>query len=180
MKSLIAAASVAVFSAALPAISQAQSIAPTGLYGTLGYAGSSYSGFDVGAIQGRLGYRFNNWLGAEGELSGGVKDDRRDIAPGVSAKGSLDHQEAIYAVGFLPITPQFDLLGRVGYGHTKAEVEGDGYKVSDSADSWNYGAGVQYHFDPKNGVRADYTREEFQRSDGGHANVWSVAYTRAF
>lgn len=180
MKSLIAAASVAVVGLAIPALAQAQTVAPTGLYGTLGYASTNYSDFNVGSIQGRLGYRFNNWLGAEGELAGGVKDDKRDIAPGVSAKGKLTHQEAIYAVGFLPVSPQFDLLGRVGYGHTKAKVEAAGLSASDSTDSWNYGAGVQYHIDGKNGIRADYTHESFQRSDGGHANVWSVAYSRRF
>ncbi len=180
MKSLIAAASVAVIGVAVPAIGQAQTAAPTGFYGTLGYAGTSYSGFDVGAIQGRLGYRLNNWLGAEGEVSGGVKDDHVEVAPGVNAKVKLDHQEAIYGVGFFPVTPQLDLLGRVGYGHSKATGSAGGIEAASAADSWNYGGGVQYRLDDKNGIRADYTRESFQRTDGGHADVWSVAYARRF
>ena len=180
MKSLIAAASVAVLGVAAPAIAQAQTAAPTGFYGSLGYAGTSYSGYDVGAIQGRLGYRLNNWLGAEGEVSGGVKDDKVNVGPGVDAKVKLDHQEAIYGVGFLPLSPQFDLIGRVGYGHTKASGSAGCFTAATSADSWNYGAGAQYHLDDKNGIRADYTREEFQRTNGGHADVWSVAYNRRF
>ena len=53
-------------------------------------------------------------------------------------------------------------------------------EAASAADSWNYGGGVQYRLDDKNGIRADYTRESFQRTDGGHADVWSVAYARRF
>jgi hypothetical protein len=180
MKSLITAGSIAVIAMTVPAIAQAQQAPNAGLYGTLGYAGTSSSGADVGAIQGRLGYRLNDYVGAEGEVSGGVKDDRVAVAPGVDAKVGLDHQAAIYGVGFLPVTPQLDVLGRVGYGHSKMSEKVAGISGSDAADSWNYGAGVQYHLDGKNGVRADYTREDFQRDAGGHADVWSVAYARRF
>jgi hypothetical protein len=57
-----------------------------------------------GAIQGRLGYRFNTYLGVEGELSGGVKSDDIDVA-GVPVDVKLQHAEAIYGVGFLPSRP---------------------------------------------------------------------------
>jgi len=180
MKSLIAAASTAALTLVAPAFAQAQTAPIRGLYGNLGYSSAHGSGVDLGAIQGRLGYRANNWLGVEGELSGGVKSDHVNVAPGVDAKVKLDHQEAIYGVGFLPVSPQWDLLARVGYGHTKATASAAGASVSDRGDSWNFGGGAQYHFDGVNGIRADYTREEFQRRDGGHANVWSVAYSRRF
>lgn len=180
MKSLIATASIAVLGIAAPAIAQEQSVSPTGLYGTLGYAGTSQSSVDLGAVQGRLGYRFNNWLGAEGEVSGGVKDDHVAIAPGVNSKVSLDHQEAVYGVGFMPLTPQLDVLGRVGYGHARVSAEAPGVSGHASSDSLNVGAGVQYHLDTKNGVRADYTREDFLHTNAGHADVWSVAYSRRF
>jgi hypothetical protein len=163
MKYLIAAASVAVMGFAAPALAQAQPAVPTGVYGTLGYTNFGGDDIDLGAIQGRLGYRFNNYLGAEGELATGVKKDH-----GVK----LDHQEAIYGVGFLPLTPQWELLGRVGYGHTDTNLG--------AADSWNYGGGVQYHWDGKNGVRAEYTRQDYQREAGGESNTWSVAYSRRF
>jgi outer membrane immunogenic protein len=193
MKTLIAAASVAVLAAAIPALAQAQAttVAP-GFYGTLGYADAHTSGVDLGAIQGRLGYRFNNWVGVEGELAGGVKDDKSTttVTGGtVDTKLKLEHSEAIYGVGFLPVSPQFDLLARVGYGDTrvKARATATGtaavpVTVSQSAhgDSWNYGVGGQYHFDEKNGVRADYTRQEFTGDNSGHADVWALAYARRF
>src|ERR1700742_1102660 len=119
MKSLIAAASVVVFAAATPAFAQFQPTAKTGAYVNLGYTNFGIGDANIDAIQGRLGYRFNDYLGVEGEFAGGLDHDKVAIAPGLDARVKLDHQEAIYGVGFLPITPQFDLLGRVGYGHSK-------------------------------------------------------------
>lgn len=142
--------------------------------------GQNSSGGDVGAIQGRLGYRLNNWLGVEGEVAGGVKNDNVGVAPGVSAKASLDREYAAYATGFVPLSPKFGLIGRVGYGHERMSYKAPVTEFTQSSDSINYGAGVEYKLDPKNGVRADYTREAFQHSGVDDANVWSVAYSRHF
>jgi outer membrane immunogenic protein len=192
MKSLIAAASVAVLAAAVPALAQAQTTVAPGAYGTLGYADAHTSGVDLGAIQGRLGYRFNNWLGVEGELAFGVKDEKSSqtfTGGTVNTKLKLQNEEAIYGVGFLPISPNFDLLARIGYGDTRikatATATGTGVvpvSASQSAHggSWNIGAGAQYFFDGKNGLRGDYTRQEFTGSNSGHADVWSIAYSRRF
>jgi opacity protein-like surface antigen len=189
MKFLIAAAAAATL---IPAAALAQAAAPpTGLYGTLGYANAHTGDFNLGAIQGRLGWRFNNWLGVEGELAFGVNDDKGSQTVGgvnVNTSVKLKDQEAIYAVGFLPLSTDFDLLARIGYGHQSAKasataVSGGGpVTVSDRADgdSWNFGVGAQYHFDGANGVRGDYTREEFSGSGSGHADVWSIAFSHRF
>lgn len=193
MKLIYAAASAAVLAVAVPAVASAQAAPATPFYGNLGYADTHGSGVDLGTIQGRLGYRFNNWLGVEGELAGGVKsDDVHENIGGVdvSGKAKIEHQEAIYGVGFLPVAPNWEVLGRIGYGHTKAKVSdvtvsGPGGAVagpsaSDSGDSWNFGVGAQYHWDGLNGIRADYTREEFTGSNSDHGDVWSIAYSRKF
>jgi hypothetical protein len=181
MKSLIAAAALAAVGTALPSISLAeQSTSPTGFYGNLGYANAHQDGVDLGAIQGRLGYRYNNYLGAEGELAVGVKGDTLAVAPGVDANVKLRHEEAIYGVGFLPVSPKFDLLGRVGYGGSTIRTSVANLHSSDADNSWNLGAGAQYHFDGKNGLRADFTRAEYLGHGDDHANVWSVAYNRRF
>ena len=189
MKSLALAASAAALACALPAIASAQTTtAPTGVYATLGYADAHTSGVDLGAIQGRLGYRFNNWLGVEGELAGGVKGDNVDVATGgvpatVNAKVKLRHEEAIYGVGFLPLSPQWDLLARVGYGNQKVKVSVPGFAGAEeeaNGNSWNYGVGAQWHWDGMNGIRGDYTRQEFTHGSSGHADVWSIAYSRRF
>lgn len=195
MKALMAAASAAVVVAALPAIASAQTAGtrPTGVYGNIGYANTHGDGVNLGTIQGRLGYRFNDWFGVEGELAGGVKDDDVSTTVGastVTGKAKIEHQEAIYGVGFLPVGTNWDLIGRVGYGHTKGKVSdvtvtgpgGTASNLSGTADgdSWNFGVGAQYHWDGLNGIRADYTREEFQGSGSGHGDVWSIAYSRRF
>jgi hypothetical protein len=192
MKALFSAAAAAVLVSAAPAVASAQT-ANTGAYGTLGYADAHGRGLDLGTIQGRLGYRLNDWLGVEGEVAGGVKSDDVSATVGASSvtgKAKIDHQEAIYGVGFLPVSPNWDLLGRIGYGNTKAKVSdvavtGPGGTVSNlsgsaNGDSWNFGLGAQYHWDGKNGIRADYTREAFQDTGAGHSDVWAVAYSRKF
>ncbi len=180
MKRLITAAAGVAFAALAPAMASAQTATGgTSFYGTLGYAGTSLDNVDLGAIQGRVGARFGRYFGVEGELSGGVKDDKVRLG-GTDVKVKLDHQEALYGVGFLPIAPNFDLLARVGYGHTEGSGSVPGVSTTVKGDSWNYGVGGQYSFDGVNGVRADYTREDFQRSQGGSADVWSVAYVRKF
>jgi outer membrane immunogenic protein len=178
MKALIAAASLAATAAAIPAFAQAQSLSPTTFYGSLGYAQSRAEGVDLGSIQGRLGARFGQYLGVEGELAGGVDDDKTYVA-GTPVNVKLEHQEAIYGVGFMPITPNADLYARVGYGSAKIKASTGGASATGDGDSWNYGVGGQYFLDGKNGVRADYTRYDVTDS-GVDANVWSLGYVRKF
>lgn len=180
MKTLIALSTATLLAtAAIPAIADAQDTnTGTNFYGTLGYAGSSVDGIDLGAVQGRLGARFGQHFGVEGELSGGVKNDKTTVA-GVPAKVELEHQAAVYGVGFLPVSPNVDLFARVGYGDNKIKASVPGASATEDGNSWNYGAGAQYTFDGKNGVRADYTRYDFQHSSA-NADVWSLAYVRKF
>ena len=178
MKTLIATASAVAALCALPALAQAQT-APTGVYGTVGYADAHTSDVDLGVIQGRLGYRIMPYAGVEGELAAGVKKD--DVtAGGVTGRAKLEHEAAIYGVGFLPLSDKTDLFARVGYGNTKVKVSALGTSAEADGDSWNFGVGGQHHFDGVNGVRVDYTRQEFTKDSAGHADVYSIAYTRRF
>jgi hypothetical protein len=155
------AALATVAGTALPAAAQTT--------GSIGW--SRFDGDDVGldSVTGRLGTRWG-WIGVEGELSGGVGSD---TVSGVKVK--LNHQAAIYATGTVPISENFDLFARVGYGTTK--ISGGG--LSGSEQSWNYGVGGQYFFDGMNGVRGDYTRQDFN-DNLGNADVWSLSYVRRF
>ena len=164
MKSLmITAAAAALTMAAVPAVSQAQEV-----YGTVGYANVDADGPTLGAIQGRLGYKFNPYVGVEGEAAFGVSGD---TTSGVDV--DLKHEVGAYVVGFMPVSPKADLFARVGYSSTSfdtsvGDVDGDGVA---------YGFGGQYHFTDKDGVRLDWTRHDY---DAGNADVWAVAYTRKF
>jgi hypothetical protein len=161
----------------IPAAASAQTFSPTTFYGNVGYAGTSVEEVDLGAIQGRLGARFGRFIGVEGEVSFGVQDDTV-TEQNVDVDIGLNHAEGIYLVGFAPLSPEFDLLARVGY--SNAEISGESGNVNiDVSDSGiAYGVGAQYHFDGRNGVRFDYTRHDFD--DIGDADVWSVAYSRRF
>jgi outer membrane immunogenic protein len=178
MKILFVAAASVVALCAVPALAQAQTI-PAGVYGSLGYADTHADNVDLGVIQGRLGYRIMPYAGIEGEAAFGIKKDDVTVA-GVTGRAKLDRQVAIYGVGYLPLSPNTDLFARVGYGNTKVKVSALGSSASADGDSWNYGVGGQHFFDGKNGVRVDYTREEFTKDSAGHADVYSVAYTRKF
>lgn len=179
MKALIVAASAAAMACVLPAMAQAQ-VAPGGLYGSLGYAHTDTDIGDLGGVQGRVGWRMNDWLGVEGELATGIKGDEVDLGAGVTADVDLEHQAALYAVGFAPLSANTDLIARIGYGTSKIEASAAGTSVSEDGESWNFGLGAQHHLDGVNGVRVDWTRHEFTGDGAGKADVWSIAYTRRF
>jgi hypothetical protein len=159
---------------AAPAMAQDAS----NVYGSVGYSQVEADGVDLGAVTGRLGYKINPNFAVEGEASFGVADD--DVRLGaVTAKVEHEYDAAVYAVGILPINPNFELFGRLGYGTTEIEASAAGVSASDSGESWNYGVGANYFIDDRNGIRADWTRRDF-RNDGGEADVWSLGYVRKF
>ncbi|MCV0415648.1 MAG: porin family protein [Brevundimonas sp.] len=171
---LLAAAAVSVIAA--PAFAQTMQ-GPT-YYGTLGYSQLDHSDGDLGAVTGRVGAKFNPYLGVEGEASIGVKDDDFTFA-GVDGKIEHDYDAAAYVVGTLPVTPNFELFARGGYGTTKIKTELAGFDGEVDGESWNYGAGANYYLDGQNGLRADWTRRDF-RDDAGEADVYSLSYVRRF
>ncbi|MDO8911390.1 MAG: porin family protein [Phenylobacterium sp.] len=172
MKTLFGLAAALTLS--LPAAALAQSP----IYGSLGYANHHVTDADAGAVQARLGARLSPYFGAEVELSKGVKSGDGQVS-GIPLEVEVEHQAAIYGVGFLPITPRADLFVRAGYGETKLNFTAAGGSATDRNTSWNFGAGGQYFLDDKNGVRLDYTHHDFMKSEDT-ADVWVVAYTRKF
>jgi len=171
-KYLAAASAVAVLAGAAPALAQ-------NIDGSIGYSSADVGDATVGAITGRLGYSFNDVLGVEGEASFGIKDDTVTIAGPTNVDVELKHQVAIYGTAGLPIGENGRVFARLGYGSTKLEASAAGVVASGSEESVNYGAGAQYFFDGANGIRADYTKYDFDNS-GGDADVWSVSYVRRF
>lgn len=173
---ILAVAALSVF--ALPAAAQVVQPGGPTYYGTLGYSQLDHSDGNLGAVTGRLGAKFNPYFGVEGEGSIGVKDDDFTIA---GAKGKIEHDYdlAAYAVGTLPVTPNFELFARGGYGTTQMKAELAGVERKADGESWNYGVGANYYLDGVNGVRADWTRRDF-RDDRGEADAYSVSYIRRF
>jgi hypothetical protein len=178
MKFLTAAASAAALAALTPAMALAQDAPNTGVYANLGYAHADAGAANYEVIQGKLGYRFNPYLGVEAEGAFGLSGDNVNVA-GTNVHTKLSHEFAGYGVAYLPLRPNTDLFARVGYGTTKIHASAAGVGLSGSEESWNFGAGAQHYFDGVNGVRVEYTRQEFNHGNG-HDNVWGVAYTRRF
>ncbi len=174
MKSLYAAASaVALVAFAAPAFAQSAPV-DLGVYGNLGYSYVDADAAHFNVIDGRLGVRTHKYLGAEAELGFGLGSE--DVG---AASVKLKDSYAGYVVGFLPVAPNADLFARVGYGHSSLKASAGGASATDGENSVNYGAGGQYFVTAHDGVRAEYTRYDFNHN-GGAANVWSVAYVRKF
>lgn len=196
MKSLMLFVSAAAaLGCAMPAAAQIALSQPehTGAYGELGYTGGEVHGASQNVITGRFGYRFNRFLGAEGELGVGLSTGDRTFGAGTSAQTDVGikqkTQEAAYAVGYLPLTPRFDLFARGGYGAAQYSVRPAGVaNYSARTDGFRYGAGGQFFVDGQNGVRLDWTHYDVQSMHdpvgyfGGDkgSDLWSVAFTHRF
>jgi hypothetical protein len=147
--------------------------------GSIGYTQLDGDDGDLGAITGRLGYDFTRHLGVEGEASVGVKDD--DITIG-GVDGSLEHEydAAVYGVARLPVSENLELFGRVGYGTTSIKADVAGLSATEDGESVNYGAGANWYFDGRNGLRADWTRRDFQDDGAGEVDTYGLSYVRRF
>lgn len=177
MKTLITATLIAGSVLAIPMFAQAQN--STEVYGSLNYGQTRTRGADTGAIQGRVGAKLTPNFGVEAEVAGGVDGDKV-YTPGGPANVKMEHQVAGYAVGYLPVTPNLDLLARAGYGTTKFSTNNPAATNFDgSRDSWNYGVGAEYKLGAKDGFRADWTKSEYTKSDLS-SNTMSVGYVRRF
>ena len=188
VKSLVAFAAVAVAAAAVAAPAFAQSLpalAPITYNAGLGFTGVSLPRTDVGAITLRAGADFGKYLGVEAEGAFGVVDADGQIGA-TTTKAHLNDEYAAYALARYPVLTNGSLFARVGYGHTDLKLTATDMVSSVSAsgtarvDSWNYGAGAQYFFSGKNGVRVDYTRFDFRARGLTDADTWTVSYVRKF
>ena len=147
---------------------------------------------DVAMINGRVGYRFNDFFAVEGELGFGLGGDDFDRVIPVDAFGtvvnvdtnvSLDVKNYYvgFARGILPVSEQFDIFARVGYGGATAEADvvasAQGFTASgsenDNVSGFAYGFGGQYNLTEHDGIRADYTRLD-------ETDIISLAYSHRF
>ena len=171
---LLTAAAVSALAA--PAFAQsATAEAPRG-YGSLGYTylDDAYTG----AVTGRLGVNLNRYLAVETEASVGVRDHDYELA---GVDGTLKHEwdAAGYVVGKYPIGDRMELFARGGYGHTELKQEIAGQTTDVGGDHWSYGAGATYNLDGANGVRADWTRRDFD-GDSNELDSYTLSYVRRF
>ena len=171
---LLATATFTLF--AVPAMAQEPASPVTG---SIGYTQLDGDDGDLGAVTGRVGYDFTRYLGVEGEASVGVKD--QDVVFG-GVNTTLEHQYdvAAYGVAKLPVNDKLELFARLGYGTTEVKASTAGFAATEDGASVNYGVGANYFIDGRNGIRADWTRRDFQEDNGGSLDTYGLSYVRRF
>lgn len=215
MRSRIISSAFAILSTALFASNAAAQDSYQGLYANIGISQLSadvdLSGLElqgnavdlgeetakITMINGRLGYRLNQYIAIEGDAGFGIGGDdfQRsipvDVDPlgvvTVDADADLDVKNyfGIFARGILPVSEQFDVFVRAGYGTAKAEASaiattaalpGFSANVSDSQSTsdFAYGIGAEYHINERHGIRADFS------AIGSEAHFISLAYAVKF
>ncbi|MBI1359221.1 MAG: outer membrane beta-barrel protein [Alphaproteobacteria bacterium] len=141
-----------------PALMSAQA-QEANVYLNGGYTQFDGKGADPGALTGRVGVGFGKYFAVEGEGSVGIHKDS-----GVK----LDSEIGAYGVAKLPIGQRFDIFARAGAARTDFSPGGD-----DSG--FAYGAGGDFFFTDHDGIRADWTRHDYNDLDS-----YSLAYVRRF
>lgn len=143
-------------------------------------ASTKWKGDDIGGLStdksatgGKIygGYSFTPHLGLEAGYATFGKYQ--------SAAGSVK-ADGFYAdaVGTLPLGNGFSALGRVGVfnGKLDSSLAGD-----DRGTSYKVGAGVQYDFDPKLGIRGEWERYRFDALGAkSNADMYSVGLNYKF
>ena len=124
-----------------------------------GYTQFEGNGTDPGALTGRVGVGFGKYFAVEGEGSVGIRKDK-----GVK----LDSDVAAYGLAKLPISQRFDIFAKAGAARTEFSSGG-----SDSG--FAYGAGGDFYFSDHDGIRADWTRRDYNLIDS-----YTLAYVRKF
>jgi hypothetical protein len=157
LKIALAAASLVCAPAFMAAHAQEANVYLTG-----GYTQFDGDAGDPGALTGRVGVGFGKYFAVEGEGSIGVRKDS-----GVK----LDSEIGAYGVAKLPIGQRFDIFARAGAART--DFSGPGTSGDDSG--FAYGAGGDFFFTDHDGIRADWTRHDYNDLDS-----YSIAYVRKF
>lgn len=172
--SLGVAAAAAAIAFAAPASAQVYGSVNAGAL-AMKFDATSLDDASLVTVGGRVGWKANKWVGVEGDLFFGVKEDRIHDRPAVDVK--VDSAAFIYGVVFVPASEKFDLIGRVGYGHLAGKLRGVGVAEETNDGALSYGLGAQYKWDAANGVRLDYTHYAIKDvpTDG-----LAVAYVRTF
>jgi len=171
---LIATAAVAVAALGVQGAA-AQSLTQPEVYGSLGVGktNNNKTDSDLESVNARVGAKLTPYFGVEGEMAAGTKSDVTQ-----TGKYKLTNRKAAYAVGYLPVSQNFDLIGRVGVSDTKLKNHAGTPDVEDGQ-AFDYGVGAQYHFNNAYSVRGDYTRSEYKEGHGDSDNV-NVSLVRKF
>lgn len=144
-------------------------------YGSIGVLGqdNDTTNSELGGVNARVGTRITPHFGVEGEAAFGTN---KDTVAGNEYR--LTNKVGAYGVGYLPVSPKFDLIGRVGVSDTDLKAPAAAGKFEQGT-ALDYGVGAQYHFNNDYAARVDYTRSDFM-NDKGESNTTSVSLVKKF
>jgi len=157
---------------------------PAYTYGELGAIAYDVDSELFGGLA-RVGYQSKSIFGAEVEGTLGFTDDSATVLTAAGPlTGEIQVKNSIAGFGLarVPVSPRFNVLGRVGYHNTEldADITDAAGVVTDadfSTDGLVYGVGAEYALSPRTSVRADYTIYDY---DGPDADSLSLAISRKF
>ena len=146
---------VALLSACIATPALADNTGKMYIAGDLGAATySNVSPFpNPGVVRFAFGSHFSPYLAAE--LGYSKFGDSTLTGPGGSATLSASAFQ-IAAIGSLPLSSQFDLIGKLGYSHNSTKGSGLAAGVTTSNNSVLFGVGAQYHMTTQVSLRAQY------------------------
>jgi len=180
-KSLILS-TIAISALAFAASANAETAKPaastSGHYFEVGAAGVRVSGEDFGTVNVTFGKTLNSSFAVEVEGNVGVTSKSYNVS-GYNVKLKVDYAVAAYAVGTLPVSPNTDLIGRVGLMRAQVKASSSGASATDAESGPALGVGIRYFPNGGNaGVRADITH--FNLSNDLNGDVFQVSYIRRF
>ncbi|WOI54666.1 porin family protein [Parvularcula sp. LCG005] len=158
-------------------VAHAQDSVADGVNLGIGYSVLSVDDVDFDAVNLRAGYDFNDYFGVEAETLIGVGEEDFSIGA-VSGDAELNYSFGAYGKAQYPVTDQFSVFARAGWVTSEVEADIAGLAIDESEDGLAYGAGAEYRFTDKHGVRADYTRYDFD--DDAEADLYSASYVYRF
>ena len=172
MKPLIFAAAAAL---ALAGTAGAHAQDSGHVYGSVGIQGSDNDKTDtkLNSLNARVGTKITPHFGVEGEGAWGTN---KDTTPAGTYKQTS--KVAAYGVGYLPVSSNFDLLGRVGVSDTDLKAPAIAGKLEQGT-ALDYGVGAQYHFNSDYAVRADLTKSDFNH-DKGSSTTGTLSLVKTF
>lgn len=173
---LIAAASILALSGTLAGAGMASAQDVGHVYGSVGVQDTSNDklGTNLTSINGRVGTKITPHFGVEGEAAFGTNKDTTSFGN----RYKLTSKAAVYGVGYLPVSSNIDLLGRVGVSDTNLKGPNATGKVEEGT-ALDYGVGAQYHINNGYAVRADVTRSDFN-GNNGNATTTSLSLVKKF
>ncbi len=173
MKTILFAAATALALTSFASVASAQDVGK--VYGSIGVQDTTNKKTDakLGSFNARVGTKITPHFGVEGEAALGTNKD-------TTALGDyrLTSKYGVYGVGYLPVSPNIDLLGRVGVSDTDLKAPAAAGKLEQGT-ALDYGVGAQYHFNSDYAARLDLTRSEFQ-NDKGTSNAATVSLVKKF